>query len=599
YLYKEDVELAEIEIIKDKITTKLKESVEKLINNTNIKAQPFLYARCLVLLSDIKLREFNKTKEKKCLFESINYLKETKKILEKMEAEPFIAKLNTKFLKLIDEFIHYEAKEPRKDRYLVILKELGKTIKNINNPEELKERFLAMAKKLTGAERGLFLTLDPDTDDFIITGKDMDKATITDAKKFSRSVIKRVKRTKRPLISYDAVQDRRFRKSESVLINDIHSILCIPVINEDKILGTLYLDSRKKPGLFSKEDKDFFSSLSNLLAGTLEKALEFRNIKEETILLKKHLRARFGPKNIIGKSGKMQEVFDKIKKAAKIDIPVLILGDTGTGKELVAATIHQLSKRKTNTFSIVDCLALSTSLLESELFGHTKGAFTGADREKIGLLEASMEGSTFIDEIGDASYAVQSNLLRFLDTGEVKKIGATKYHKVDTRIIAASNKDIYQLVAEGKFREDLFYRMNKFVIQLPSLRERKEDIKLLLEYFLALFNRKYNKEIKGLTKDAFELLFNYDWPGNVREFESEIERCVLFCNKNLITKEFLSPRISRLPLHFLPLKEIEKTSRFEYVQNVLEFTGGNVTKTAKILEIDRKTIQRMLKKHKS
>lgn len=598
HLYKEEAELAGIEIIKDKITTKLKKRIEKLINNTNIKAQPFLYARCLILLSDIKLRTFNRKKEINSLTESINYLKKAKEILEKMDAEPFIPKLNTKFLKLIDEFIHLEVEGPKKKSYLELLKELGKTIKNINNPEELKERFLSMAKKLTGAERGLFLTLNPDTDNFIITGKDMDKATITDAKKFSRSVINRVKRTKRPLISYDAVQDRRFKKSESVLINNIHSVLCIPVINEDRVLGTLYLDSRKKPGLFSKEDKDFFGSLSNLLAGTLMKALEFRKIEEETILLKKHLRTRFGPKNIIGKSGKMQEVFDKIEKAAKIDIPVLMLGDTGTGKELVAATIHQLSKRKANIFSIVDCLALTLSLLESELFGYTKGAFTGADRQKIGLLEASKDGTIFIDEIGDASYAIQSNLLRFLDTGEVKKIGATKYHKVDTRIIAATNKDIYQLVAEGKFRKDLFYRINKFVIQLPPLRERKEDIKLLLEYFLALFNRKYNKEIKGLTKDAFELLFNYDWPGNVREFESEIERCVLFCNKSLITKEFLSPCISRLPPHFFPLKEMEKISRLKHIQNVLDFTGNNVAKAAEILETHRRTIYRILKKVK-
>lgn len=599
FLYKEESELTEIEIIKDTITTTLKKRVEKLCNDVNSKNQRFLYARCLLLLSYIKLKDFKKRKEREYLFESINYLKEAKGIFKEIDAEPFISKINTQLLKLIDDVTTYETVKPRNEEYLEILKELGKTIKNIDNPDDLKETFLSLAKQITGADRGLFLTFDENSDDFFVTGKDIDISTINDAKKISRKVIKRVKKTKKPLISYDAVKDGRFRNSESVLINNIHSILCIPVISDDRILGTLYLDSRKRPGLFSKEDEEFFSSLSNLLAGSLKKALEYKKIEEETILLKKHLRERFGPKNIIGKSTKMQEVFDKIENAAKIDIPVLVLGETGTGKELVAGTIHLLSKRKQKLFSVVDCLALPSSLLESELFGYTKGAFTGADREKTGLLEASKNGTIFIDEIGDASNAVQSNLLRFLDTGDVKKIGATKYQKVNTRIIAATNKDIYQLVETGKFREDLFYRLNKFIIQLPTLKQRKDDIKLLLEYFIARFNRKYSKNIKGVLKDAYGLLFNYDWPGNVREFESEIERCVLSCTTGLITKELLSPQISRLPTFFLPLKEIENISRLKHVQNVITSTGGNVSRAAEILKIDRRTIQRILKKQKT
>ena len=318
-------------------------------------------------------------------------------------------------------------------------------------------------------------------------------------------------------------------------------------------------------------------------------------MEEEAVLLKKNLRIRFGPKNIVGKSEKIQKVFDQIEKAAKTDIPVLILGETGTGKELVTGSIHLLSKRKDNIFSIVDCLAIPSSLLEAELFGHTKGAFTGADNEKKGMLEASNDGTLFIDEIGDASHAVQSNLLRFLDSGEVKKIGATKYVKVDTRIIAATNKDIHRLVTSGQFREDLFYRLNRFVIKLPPLRVRRDDIKLLLDYFIDLFNKKYNKNIKGVTTEAFGALYKYDWPGNVREFESEMERCVLTCNSNLISKELLSPIISKLPSYFLPLKEMERISRLKYIQNILNFTGGNVSKTAEILKIDRKTIQRIIK----
>ncbi len=598
YLFKEEIDLAEIELDGAKISIAIENRIKKLITNTEFKKQRFLYARFISLLSDIRLKQFRKKKDNNYLLEGFKLLKEAKVIFEEIDASTFSERVNNQFIEIIDDFIRNEAIKPKKERYLEILKELGETIRHIDNPEELKVAFLSLAKRITGAERGLFLTFDENSEDFYVTGKDIDNVTIKDAKMISKNVIKRVKKTKRPLISYDAKQDKRFSKSESVLINDIKSILCIPIISEDRVFGTLYLDSRKKHGLFSKADEDFFTSLSNLLAGSLKKSLEYKEIEEETVLLKKQLIVRFGPKNIIGKSSEMQDVFDKIERAAKTDIPVLILGETGTGKELVVGTIHLLSKRKEKTFSIVDCVALPPSLLESELFGYTKGAFTGAKNDKKGILEASKGGTLFIDEIGDASNAVQSNLLRFLDTGEVKKIGAIKHQKVNTRIIAATNKDLQQLVAIGKFREDLYYRLNKFIIHLPTLRERKEDIKPLIEHFIELFNRKYNKSIQAFESDTFELMLKYDWPGNIRELESEIERCVLYCDKTFITKELLSPRISRLPPRISSLKEMDEVMKVKHIQNTLDFTGGNITKTAQLLKINRKTIQRLLKKHR-
>ncbi|OQX52361.1 MAG: hypothetical protein B5M53_08760, partial [Candidatus Cloacimonas sp. 4484_209] len=578
------------------------DSIKKLKNLSNDATKDeenFLRAICLLTLSKKLLKRFHKTLKRETLLESYQYLKEAKEIFETLGADLFLLRINPLFIRMTDAFDKYESISLKKERYLDIFKEFSNTINKIDNPDELKKAFVTFTKKVTGAERGLFLELKADTNDFVTIGEDVDKLTIDDAKKFSRSVIKKVKQTKKPLISYDAIQDKRFSSSESVIINDIHSILCIPVMNDKEIFGTIYLDSTKKPGIFSKEDEEFFTALANLLAGSLVKSQKYKNIEDETLVLKKHLRTRFGPKNLIGKTEKMQDVFDKINSAAKIDTPVLILGETGTGKELVAATIHLMSHRKKQIFTLVDCIAIPDSLLESELFGYTKGAFTGADKEKKGLLESAKGGTLFIDEIGDAPNPIQSSLLRFLDTGEVKRIGATNYIKVDTRIIAATNKPLNNLVKNGLFREDLYYRLNKFIIHLPPLRERKEDIKLFLDYFIKKFNKMYNKNIQGVTNDAYRLLLNYNWPGNVRELESEIERCILFSNTNsYITKELLSPQISKLPSYFLPLKKMEEISRIKYIETVLNYTNGNISRTAEVLKVDRKTIQRILNNKK-
>ena len=319
-------------------------------------------------------------------------------------------------------------------------------------------------------------------------------------------------------------------------------------------------------------------------------------MKEETIILKKNLRSSFGPEKIIGKSDKMQEVFDKIEKFADSDVPVLVLGESGTGKELAARSIHLLSARGKHNFLVVDCVGISSSLIESELFGYKKGAFTGAREDKLGHFEAADKGTLFIDEISDASDSLQSRLLRFLDTHEVKRIGMTKYGKVDTRVIIASNKDLYELVKAGTFREDLFHRLSKFIIHLPPLREKKEDIKLLIDYYINFYNKKYKKSIRGVTKEASDILNNYEWPGNVRDLRNEMERCVFFCNKKFISKDYISEEVSKSEQLFLPLQETKTKLMREYIMKVLSYTNGNVSKAARILNTDKKTIYRTLKR---
>ncbi len=596
FLHKEEIEFVELLIeSKDVATSKIKNRFEAILDKTN-KNQRFFYARVLAALSDINYKEFLEKQRKNSLSESISLLKEARNLFKEIDAQPLISEANDKLLQSYDMLLSAKTPTSEEKKYPDVISKFGELIKNINDPEQLKTAFISTAKSITGAERGLFLTLDDDTGEFVVSGKEIDDATIYDAKEFSKSVIKRVKRTRKPVIAYDAVSEKNFKNFESVRINKIRSILCIPIVTDGNVLGALYLDSRKNPRLFSKEEQEFFSSLSMFLGDSLVKALEYKRMRDETTILKKNLRTSFGPENLIGRSENMQEVYDKIEKLADGNVPVLILGESGTGKELAARSIHFLSSRKDNNFLVVDCVGISSSLIESELFGYKKGAFTGAREDKIGHFEAAEKGTLFIDEISDASESLQSRLLRFLDTHEVKKIGTTKYRKVDTRVIIASNKDLYELVKAGKFREDLFHRLSKFIIHLPPLRERKEDIKLLIDYYIDFCNKKYKKSIKGVTNEVFELFYNYEWPGNVRDLRNEIERCIFFCNRKFISKEYISEEISKSKPLFLTLQETKNRLMKEYIMKVLSYTNGNVSKAARILQTDKKTIYRNLQK---
>jgi|GEM_PF-453222 len=595
FLYKEEVKFADALIwAKNLLTSRLKNKFKRLLNKTR-KNQRFLYSRVLVALSDMNYEEFAKKRRKDYLSESISLLKEAREILTEIDAQPLISEVSDKLFRALDKFHETEIPTPKTSKYVDLISEISNLIKHLDNPEDLKKSFIPTAKAITGAERGLFLSLDSDTDEFIVTGKDVDEATICDAKEFSKNVIKKVTRTRKPLIAYDAIKEKHFKNFESVKLNKIRSILCVPVIKNDEVLGVLYLDSRKTPQLFSKEEQELVSSISMLLADSLIRAFGNKRMEKQLIILKKTLKINFGPENLIGRSEKMQEAFSKIEKFAQTDIPVLILGESGTGKELVARSTHLLSKRKDNNFLIIDCSAIISSLIESELFGYKKGTFTGAGKDKVGQLESADKGTLFIDEIANASEALQARLLRFLDTGEIKKLGAAKYKKVETRIIVASNKDLFQLVKDNKFMEDLYYRISKFIIYLPPLRERKEDIKPLIDHYIDFYNGKYNKNIKGVTKRAFDLLYNYEWPGNVRTLKNEIERCVFFCNESLITKENLSEVIYE-PTSFLTLSELKKKFIKEHIMRVLSYTNGSVTKAARMLHVDTKTIYRNIKK---
>ena len=333
---------------------------------------------------------------------------------------------------------------------------------------------------------------------------------------------------------------------------------------------------------------------------TIRRALEQRRLVQENKHYRRELLDKYQFKNVIGRTPQMFQVYKIIAKVADTKSTVLLCGERGTGKELIARSIHYNSPRNNRTFIPVDCASLVETLIESELFGHVRGAFTGASFAKRGLFEEAEGGTLFLDEVGNLNLSMQSKLLRFLQEHEIKRVGGTESIKVDVRIIAATNQPLEPLIKSGKFREDLFDRLNVVAITLPPLRERKEDIPFLANHFLQKYSEETHKNISHLSPEALEILIRYSWPGNVRELEHTIERAVIFSIHPMILPEDLPRKIFEetggpevlIPEKPLSLRELEK----RYVLKVLQETGGNKKKASEILGIDRVTLYRILEK---
>src|SRR5512139_804141 len=333
---------------------------------------------------------------------------------------------------------------------------------------------------------------------------------------------------------------------------------------------------------------------------TIQRALEQRRLIQENKFFRQELLDKYQFKNVIGRTPQMFQVYKTIAKVADTKSTVLLCGERGTGKELIARSIHYNSQRNNRTFIPVDCASLVETLIESELFGHVRGAFTGASSAKKGLFEEADGGTLFLDEVGNLSLLMQSKLLRFLQEHEIKRVGGTESVKLDVRVIAATNQPLEPLVQSEKFRVDLFDRLNVVSITLPPLRDRKEDIPFLASHFLQKFSEENHKNISHLSPEALEILTRYSWPGNVRELEHTIERAVIFSIHPMILPEDLPKKMFEetkdpeilIPEKPLSLRELEK----RYVLKVLQETGGNKKKASEILGIDRVTLYRILEK---
>ncbi len=334
---------------------------------------------------------------------------------------------------------------------------------------------------------------------------------------------------------------------------------------------------------------------------TVARALNFEALRGENKELRKRLGEQFDFQNIIGRSPAMEKLFETLALVAPSDATVLINGESGTGKELIAGALHHNSKRKEKPFIKVNCAALNENLLESELFGHEKGAFTGADSRRKGRFELASTGTLFLDEIGDMSAQTQAKILRVLQEGELERLGGSDTIRVDVRLVAATHRDLNEMVKEGTFRQDLFFRLSVVPIELPPLRQRTEDIPALADFFLKRYAKKNQKDIKGFHPQALMLLARYSWPGNIRELENSIERAVILCLGEQITPKELPPQMVpddfetvEAPLSTQGGQSLKNVER-EAIRTTLEQTDGNKSRTAKILGIARQTLINKIK----
>ena len=407
-----------------------------------------------------------------------------------------------------------------------------------------------------------------------------------------------------PQISEEPLFLNRTR-SRGDLKQKMLSFICVPIKRGQQAIGALSVDREYREGLDFDKDLRFLTILSGLIAQYVTRILavneERKRLERENTLLKKELRGKYQIGNIVSNSSRMQEVFEMMYRVADSNATVLLRGESGTGKTLVAKAIHYNSKREKKPFVVVNCSALPETLLESELFGHEKGAFTGANTLKKGRFEQAEDGTIFLDEIGDLSLAVQVKLLNVIQDREFQRLGGVKPIKCNVRLIAATHKDLEKAVESGQFREDFYYRLNVFPVYLPPLRERRTDVLLLAEYFLQKFCAENNKNISRISTPAIDLLMKYHWPGNVRELQNCIERAVLICDEDAIKSYHLPPTLqsSESTSERNPLSLAAAVENFEkeLIIDALKKANGNQTRTAELLDTSLRIINYKIHKY--
>ncbi len=431
-----------------------------------------------------------------------------------------------------------------------------------------------------------------------------------DAIPITRSVFKKVVAERAAVLAADAKRD--VGETASIMGAQIESTIGVPLWHgEDEIIGVLQVDNRAASGVFRERDLDILAVLAQSasqafaharLVQRLRAAEESQRTENDYLKRREHARRFDG---IIGEAPVMKRLFEQLRKVVNTRVTVLIEGETGTGKELIASAVHYWSERGAKLFVAQNCAAMPENLLESELFGHKKGSFTGATEDKKGLFELADGGTLFLDEVGEMPLNLQAKLLRVLQEGEIRPIGGSQTRKVDVRIVAATNRDLEKEVAEGRFREDLFYRLKVFPLRVPPLRERREDIPLLAGHFLKRYAHEFGRNIRGFSQQAMELLSAYKWPGNVRELENEVQRLVIQTDEGgFVEPEHLSPRIRQVE-NILDKVHPRKGTLKEMMEQVekwilleaLREHDNNKSQTAKTLGITREGLHKKLKNY--
>ncbi|MBD3345086.1 MAG: GAF domain-containing protein [Chitinivibrionales bacterium] len=436
--------------------------------------------------------------------------------------------------------------------------------------------------EIIGGEEAFIFTVDENRSPRIFISSSDDNAE----ERFSDTIVQDVLAYGRGVFIGNALDDPRFAHAQSIVDLKLASVLCCPIRIAAKTIGVIYLGSKKAAISFSEHELNILQVYARM-AGMLINHVEYISQQNTTI---KRLAEIHDNEKIISTSPAMSRLLETAFSAAQSDIIILLEGETGTGKDLIAQAIHHRSKRKSKPFVVVNCSSLTGDLLESELFGHKKGAFTGAVKDHKGLFSAAHGGTLFMNEIGEMNVGLQAKLLRTLETGKIRPVGASTEESVDVRIICATNRDLKQMVAEGLFREDLYYRINQFAVKLPPLRERGEDIKLLAYYFLDLYKTRYpHKDIIDFNPESLKAMLFYDWPGNVRELASVVHKAVLSETGGFVRVE-LDDENTVVEGFDQATREFQK----KLIKKALAACGGNREKAAKMLGMSRSSFFRYL-----
>jgi Nif-specific regulatory protein len=478
---------------------------------------------------------------------------------------------------------------------------------------DLEETLKSMLKSLDiylKLRRGTITLLDPDTERINIKVAHglSKKSESLGSYQIGEGITGLVVQSGKEIIVPDISKDPRFvhkTKSRQRLTAKKVAFFCVPIKLEGKTIGTLSVDRQATKSSDSEADVRLLNIISTMVAQAvkLNKLVETerKRLRDENVRLRGELKSRFDVHNMVGSSNAMREVYQLIEQVADSNATVLIRGESGTGKDLVAHAIHYNSLRKDNPFVKVNCTALPETLLESELFGHEKGAFTGAAERKLGRFEMAHGGTVFLDEIGDFPPNLQVKLLRIIQFREFERVGGLETIKTNVRIIVATHKNLEELIKEGHFREDLYYRINVFPIYLPPLRERKDDIMLLADYFLGRHSAENRKQISRISTPAIEMLTRYHWPGNVRELENCIERAVLLCDGEVIRSEHLPPSLQMIrkdeSLAQRSLTEIIAEKERELIVDALKKSGGRQRRAAQELGVTERVLGYKIRKY--
>ena len=497
-------------------------------------------------------------------------------------------------------------------RKLSTLLEIGRTLADTPNLKAALPRALGSLDEHHGMSRNFVMLLDAETAMLYAEASHGFKpeATRQVTYRAGEGIVGSVCKSGKPIVVPQASREPlllgRFERQDKSGRGAEQSFLCVPLLLQRKPVGVLGAYLPYKEGRDFEREMQFLSIVASMIAQALrvERFIEAdkQRLLDENTHLKQELRERYDFGHIIGNSNPMRQVYEQVTQVARTNTTVMLRGESGTGKELIAHALHYNSLRAKKPFVKVSCAALPETLIESELFGYEKGAFTGAQMRKKGRFELADSGTLFLDEVGDLNFSTQVKLLRVLQEREFERLGGTETVKVNVRLVAATNRDLEKAIADGQFREDLYYRLNVFNIFLPPLRERKPDIMLLADSFLEKYGREHGKRIKRISTPAIDMLTSYHWPGNVRELENTMERAVLVCESNVIHGHHLPPTLQTAEgsgtVTSLSLASAIEAYERDLIQDALKTTRGNRTKAAKMLDTTERIVGYKIRKYR-